>query len=93
MEMEIKSEGSWIGADYEMTKEYFAGYAIFAAGLAVGLTNLGSGIAVGVAGSSCAIADAQVRFSPEQSAQPTNHFTWPPTLPTGCVPVRQDSDR
>lgn len=37
----------------------FAGYALFWSGMAVGLTNLGSGICVGVAGSSCAIADAQ----------------------------------
>lgn len=37
----------------------FAGYSCFWSGVSVGLTNLGSGIAVGVAGSSCAIADAQ----------------------------------
>jgi len=37
----------------------FAGYGVFAAGISVGLTNVASGISVGVAGSSCAIADAQ----------------------------------
>ncbi|GMI26892.1 hypothetical protein TeGR_g11710, partial [Tetraparma gracilis] len=34
-------------------------YGVFAAGLAVGLTNVASGISVGVAGSACALADAQ----------------------------------
>jgi V-type H+-transporting ATPase proteolipid subunit len=37
----------------------FAGYAVFWSGISVGLTNLGSGICVGTAGSCCAIADAQ----------------------------------
>ncbi|GMI47597.1 hypothetical protein TrCOL_g4656 [Triparma columacea] len=38
---------------------YFAGFGVFCSGLSVGLTNVASGISVGVAGSSCALADAQ----------------------------------
>lgn len=37
----------------------YAGYAILAAGVSVGLSNLVCGLSVGVVGSSCALSDAQ----------------------------------
>lgn len=38
---------------------YYAGYSVFFSGCSVGFTNIASGISVGIAGSACALADAQ----------------------------------
>lgn len=45
---------SWNWATY-----YFAGYSVFFSGCSVGFTNIASGISVGIAGSACALSDAQ----------------------------------
>merc|ERR1712157_68492 len=44
---------------WDYNKYYYAGYGMFSAGLSVGLTNIASGVSLGVAGSSCALGDAQ----------------------------------
>lgn len=44
--------------DFDWNMFQFAGYGVFAAGLSVGLTNVASGVCIGVSGSSCAMSDA-----------------------------------
>ena len=45
--------------NFDFNQAYYSAYAVFATGCSVGFTNLASGVSVGVAGSSCALADAQ----------------------------------
>ncbi len=44
---------------YKWAQAYYGAFGIFTAGLTVGLINLVSGLSIGIAGSSCALADAQ----------------------------------
>lgn len=45
---------SWLWPNF-----YYAGYSVFFSGCSVGFTNIASGISVGIAGSACALGDAQ----------------------------------
>ena len=54
-----KDKSYTISSEWDWATFYFAGYSVFFAGCSVGFTNIASGISVGIAGSSCALADAQ----------------------------------
>lgn len=48
-----------LSTDWSWASYYFAGYAVFFSGCSVGFTNIASGVSVGIAGSACALGDAQ----------------------------------
>ena len=55
MKAQIGAHPQQATTELEWANMQYGGYALFTAGLGVGLTNLFSGISVGVAGSSCAL--------------------------------------
>jgi len=54
-----KDKTSYLPDTWNFASFYFAGYGVFWSGCSVGFTNIASGISVGIAGSACALGDAQ----------------------------------
>jgi V-type H+-transporting ATPase proteolipid subunit len=56
---EPKDKSYMLSDTWDYANFYFSGYGVFWSGCSVGFTNIASGISVGIAGSSCALGDAQ----------------------------------
>ena len=54
-----KDKAGSFADDWNWPMFHYAGYGLFWSGCSVGFTNIASGISVGIAGSACALGDAQ----------------------------------